>query len=234
MSSIKRRLAKVESEVERIIPRKPTREDIKRRWLDDIQKYGQYFNVFSPLSRLNSRESRQKFMIVLNALEQPYRDMVWEAVKVWGFNPDGSRHPACRLLQYVASVGSNYKHRCRPARIPAQLCEWVLKFDPEEYGYQPEVRADLSAEDVCSGCAICYPTISPPLSKDINIYQELPFKGGRCYECGGAIEDESYSNEMLRERTRRWREIDAEIEAVELPNELDFESWDWEKIIQGI
>lgn len=228
MTRIESRLQKAERGVHHLCPPSKTEADLRHEWLAEIRRYGRFFPLGSVLAGLNDRKYRQAYALVVEGMELPYKEMVVEAFDAFG------NHPAWRLLEYAISVGGRYL-ACASLRIPPPLCEWVLKFDAEEWKNDKAIEPHLEARDACNGCAVCYPIIYPAVCREDRIYTR-PFKTVPCFDCTGVIvgESEVGRNAALHERSRSWREIYAAVQNRELAHELDWESWDWEAILTSL
>ena len=232
MSSFRRRLAKVEEGAEQIQAQVELyRNRHLNRRLADVRE-GRFFPFDSVMAGLNTKRSRQCFIAALYALQPPYQETVSQALS------QGGLHPAKWLFQYVIYVGFEHYHMGAPLRIPDQLCDWLLNFDPVGYGYESERRVSINALDLCYPCGICYPSLSPALKKEAGGYgwHEHPFVGKSCFDCSGDIRngDRRDVHNPARGNNVGWRERCNGIDALELPEILRFEEWDWEAFIRGM
>jgi hypothetical protein len=131
-------------------------------------------------------------------------------------------------LQYICSPEKCF----RPLRIPTEICDLLLCVKPEEsLHYRPC--------DWCYECGYGYPASLYGVSHDIKAFMTTrysndeiermaaPYRGNACLVCGGQIVRHEYStsdrwqhspaNRLRQTKIKEWQ---AEIEAVELPKEM--------------
>lgn len=230
MSTTKRRLEKAEIETRAICPPERTLEDDLKWRLEEVLLHKRYFPFGCVMASLNTVEHRKCLLVALEELQSPYREQVEEALAEFAV-----RHPAKWLLQYVVYVGFQHYHFGAPLRIPPQVCDWLLEFDPTAYGYKDVLLMSVYAYDFCYDCGICYPVLDPPLVKQSGVWHDRPFADKQCFDCSGPIM-EGYSNTHVsspaRKNNQGWRERQERVKAVVLPEALQYETWDWEKIIR--